>query len=177
MNLGLKNNEVRLVKYSPKWKDEFKRSKNLILDHTHIQKNRIEHIGSTSIIGMSAKPIIDIVIGVDDLEKVDKTLFKELEKAGFFRLKVNRPNEVVLAKFLDESYKVKTHFIHLVEYKGDLWHDLIFFRDYLNSNREAREEYLDVKNKYLSNASKDIIEYTNYKEEFVKEIYKKRKDF
>ncbi len=175
MNLGLKNNEVRLVEYSPKWKDEFERSKNLILDHTHIPENRIEHIGSTSIIGMLAKPIIDIVIGVDDLEKVDKTLFKELEKAGFFRLKVNRPNEIVLAKFLDESYKVKTHFIHLVEYKKDLWHNLIFFRDYLNSNKEAREKYLDIKKKYVSKSSTGIIDYTNYKENFVKEIYKKRK--
>lgn len=175
MNLGLKNNEVRLIEYSPKWKDEFKRSKNLILDHTHIQENRIEHIGSTSIIGMSAKPIIDIVIGVDDLEKVDKTLFKELENAGFFRLKVNRPNEIVLAKFLDESYKVKTHFIHLVEYEKDLWHNLIFFRDYLNSNKEAREKYLDIKKKYVSKSSTGIIDYTNYKENFVKEIYKKRK--
>lgn len=175
MNLGLKNNEVRLVEYSPKWRDEFERSKNLILDHTHIPENRIEHIGSTSIIGMSAKPIIDIIIGVDDLEKVDKTLFKELEKAGFFRLKVNRPNEIVLAKFLDESYKVKTHFIHLVEYKKDLWHNLIFFRDYLNNNKEDREKYLDIKKKYVSKSSTGIIDYTNYKENFVKEIYKKRK--
>jgi len=175
LNLGLKNNEVRLVEYSPKWRDEFERSKNLILDHTHIPENRIEHIGSTSIIGMSAKPIIDIIIGVDDLEKVDKTLFKELEKAGFFRLKVNRPNEIVLAKFLDESYKVKTHFIHLVEYKKDLWHNLIFFRDYLNNNKEDREKYLDIKNKYVSKSSTGIIDYTNYKENFVKEIYKKRK--
>lgn len=175
MNLGLKNNEVRLVEYSPKWKDEFERSKNLILDHTHIQENRIEHIGSTAIIDMSAKPIIDIIIGVDDLEKVDKTLFKELEKAGFFRLKVNRPNEIVLAKFLDESYKVKTHFIHLVEYKKDLWHNLIFFRNYLNSNKEARKKYLDIKKKYVSEASKGITDYTNFKENFVKEIYKKRK--
>ena len=175
MNLGLKNNEVRLVEYSPKWRGEFERSKNLILAHTHIQENRIEHIGSTSIIGMSAKPIIDIVIGVDDLEKVDKTLFKELENAGFFRLKVNRPNEIVLAKFLDESYKVKTHFIHLVEYKKDLWHNLIFFRDYLNSNKEDREKYLDIKKKYVSKSSTGIIDYTNYKENFVKEIYKKRK--
>lgn len=175
MNLGLKNNEVRLVEYSPKWRGEFERSKNLILNHTHIPENRIEHIGSTSIIGMSAKPIIDIVIGVDDLEKVDKTLFKELEKAGFFRLKVNRPNEIVLAKFLDESYKVKTHFIHLVEYKKDLWHNLIFFRDYLNNNKEDREKYLDIKKKYVSKSSTGIIDYTNYKENFVKEIYKKRK--
>lgn len=175
MNLGLKNNEVRLVEYSPKWRGEFERSKNLILNHTHIPENRIEHIGSTSIIGMSAKPIIDIIIGVDDLEKVDKTLFKELEKAGFFRLKVNRPNEIVLAKFLDESYKVKTHFIHLVEYKKDLWHNLIFFRDYLNNNKEDREKYLDIKKKYVSKSSTGIIDYTNYKENFVKEIYKKRK--
>ena len=134
MNLGLKINEVRLVDYSSKWKDEFERIKHSILKNSDLDEEIIQHIGSTAIVGMSAKPIIDIVIGIDDLENISKELFKSLEKVGFLRLKVNRPNELVLAKFLDNTYQNKTHSIHLVEYKEELWNDLIFFRDYLNDH-------------------------------------------
>lgn len=103
MNLGLKINEVRLVDYSSKWKDEFERIKHSILKNSDLDEEIIQHIGSTAIVGMSAKPIIDIVIGIDDLENISKELFKSLEKVGFLRLKVNRPNELVLAKFLDNT--------------------------------------------------------------------------
>ena len=174
LKLGLENNEIRLEPYNPEWKDEFLRVKYDLLNHTDLQASRIEHIGSTAIEGMSAKPIIDIVTGIDYLEKVDKTLFKGLEKAGFLRLKVSRPNEIVLAKFTDDTYKIKTHFIHLVEYNKDLWNNLIFFRDYLNTHEDVRKEYLDIKQDFLKHSSTGIKEYTNSKEAFVREIYEKR---
>lgn len=69
MNLGLDSIEVRLVDYSSKWKDEFERIKHSILKNTDFDEERIQHIGSTAIVGMSAKPIIDIAIGIDDLKK------------------------------------------------------------------------------------------------------------
>lgn len=174
MNLGLESNEVRLVDYSSKWKDEFERIKHSILKNTDLDEERIQHIGSTAIVGMSAKPIIDIAIGIDDLENISKELFKSLEKVGFLRLKVDRPNEIVLAKFLDNTYQNKTHFIHLVEYKEELWNDLIFFRDYLNDNKSARDRYLDIKKSYADKNSIGINEYTSFKESFVKEINQKR---
>src|SRR5699024_3903970 len=132
MNLGLKINEVRLVDYSSKWKDEFERIKHSILKNSDLDEEIIQHIGGTAIVGMSAKPIIDIVIDIDDLENISKELCKRLEKIGFLRIKVNRTNELVLTKFLDNKYQNKTHSIHLVEYKEELCNDLIFFRDYLN---------------------------------------------
>lgn len=174
MQLGLKNDEIRLEKYTDKWHYEFIKVKNELLKHTQLEECRIEHIGSTSIQGMSAKPIIDIVIGVDNLKEVDEELFNSFRKAGFLRLRVEKPNEIVLAKFTDETYQVKTHFIHLVEYQQEIWNTLIFFRDYLNSNEEARKEYLDIKTSYLKNTSSGIKEYTDFKEDFVKFIYNKR---
>src|SRR5690606_17169882 len=123
---------------------------------------------------MSAKPIIDIIAGVDDLQKVDKPLLKSFSKAGFLRLKVERPGEIVLAKFIDDTYKEKTHFIHLVEYQKELWNNLIFFRDYLNTNEDAKTQYLDIKLGYLKDSTKGIKEYTDFKEEFVKGIFAKR---
>ncbi|WP_345244338.1 GrpB family protein [Pontibacillus salipaludis] len=149
--------------------------KNEIVEYTNLSENRIQHIGSTAIKGMSAKPIIDILVGVDDLSEVDKPLLKNFSKIGFLRLKVERPGEIVLAKFTDDTYEEKTHFIHLVEYQKELWGNLVFFRDYLNSNETARKEYLDIKMDYLKNSSTGVSEYTDFKEEFVKSIFEKRK--
>ncbi|MFC0015563.1 GrpB family protein [Allobacillus sp. GCM10007491] len=115
--------------------------------------------------------LIDIVVGVDDLATVDKPLLKGLSKADFLRLKVKRPDEIVLAKFTDDTYEKKTHFIHLVEYHKDLWKNLIYFRDYLNSNPEAREEYLELKKEYLKQSSTAVSDYTNHKVKFVKSIF------
>ncbi|MFC0015471.1 MULTISPECIES: GrpB family protein [Allobacillus] len=176
MQLGLGYNEVRLVSYTPEWKEEFIKVKKELMKHTNLEENRIEHIGSTAIKGMSAKPIIDIIVGVDDLQMVDKPLTKKFYQAGFLKLKVERPGEIVLAKFTDDTYKEKTHFIHLVDYQKELWKNLIFFRDYLNSNEAARERYLEIKLEYLKDSSTGVNEYTNFKEEFVKEIFTKRTD-
>jgi len=175
VNLGLNSDEVRLVDYTPEWNDEFIRVKNKLLENTTLEGNRIQHIGSTAIKGMAAKPIIDILVGVDDLNRLDKALFKGFSRSGFLRLKVERPGEIVLAKFTDDTYKVKTHYIHLVEYQKKLWNNLIFFKNYLNSNESARKHYLEIKLEYLKISSTGVNDYTDFKEEFVNEILKKRK--
>ncbi|MCD5324411.1 MULTISPECIES: GrpB family protein [Pontibacillus] len=175
MKLGLKRDEVRIVEYTPGWQEEFNRVRKELVEYTNMDEHRIQHIGSTAIRGMAAKPIIDLVVGVDDLGQVDKPLLKNFNEAGFLRLKVERPEEIVLAKFTDDTYEEKTHFIHLVEYQKELWNNLIFFRDYLNSNETARKEYLDIKREYLKNSSTGVSEYTNFKEAFVRSIFEKRR--
>ncbi|MFD1031602.1 GrpB family protein [Metaplanococcus flavidus] len=176
MNLGLKKDEVKIVEYTREWKEEFIRVQKELVEYAKLDENRIEHIGSTAIEGMSAKPILDLAVGVDDLSQVDKDLLQALQKAGFLRLKVERPGEVVLAKFRDDSYQEKTHFIHLIEYQQELWNDLVFFRDYLNGNEAARMQYLGIKLTYLKTSSTGIKEYTDFKEAFVKETLQKRAD-
>lgn len=174
MNLGLKKDEVRLVEYTPEWHEEFIRVQKELTEYTGLDENRIAHIGSTAIEGMSAKPILDIAVGVDDLNQVDKEFFKSFQRAGFLRLKVERPGEIVLAKFTDDTYQEKTHFIHLVEFQKELWNKLIFFRDYLNAHEAARSEYLAIKMAYLKSSSTGISAYTDSKEAFVRDINEKR---
>lgn len=174
MKLGLKRDEIKLADFTPEWNDEFIRIKKEILKNLNIESDRVEHIGSTAIKGMAAKPILDILIGVDQIEKVDKSIFTGLKDVGFLRLRIERPKEVVLAKFSDETYQEKTHYIHLVEFQKDIWSNLIFFRDYLNSNESERRKYLQIKMEYLKKSSTGISEYTDYKEEFVKNILNKK---
>lgn len=174
MELGLRGNEVKIVSYTDEWQSEFLRVKKEIHQQTKIKENRIEHIGSTAIKGMSAKPIVDIVVAVDDLTILDSSIIKGLKAIGFLRLRVERPGEIVFAKFTDDSYEEKTHYIHLVEYEKELWKNLIFFRDYLNKNENARKDYTNLKLDYLAANTTGIKEYTDYKDTFVKNIFKKR---
>ena len=175
MKLGLEKNEVRIVPYDPEWKDEFSKVKKEIQSLVGIDENRIQHIGSTAIDGICAKPIIDILLGLDDVNEMDKAFERKLRTIGFYRLRVKRPNEVVFAKFADETFSVKTHFIHVVTFNEELWTNLIFFRDYLNENGPAKNEYMNIKNEYLrQNVSTDVNEYTDFKEQFVQGIFAKR---
>ncbi|WP_080844249.1 GrpB family protein [Cytobacillus gottheilii] len=174
MQLGLKRDEIRLVDYNPEWTKEFNRVRDHLLQNIQVNENWIQHIGSTAIKEMPAKPILDILVGVNDLNNVNSSLFTSLKNCGFLRLKVERPGEIVLAKFTDQTYEVRTHYIHLTEYRNELWNNLIFFRDYLNSNETARQRYLEIKKEYLKKSSTGINEYTEYKEEFVRDIYNKR---
>ncbi|MUV38262.1 Dephospho-CoA kinase [Lentibacillus sp. JNUCC-1] len=174
MKLGLKRNEVRLEDFHPEWQGEFERVKQEIEHYTQIAGERIAHIGSTAIKGMKAKPIIDILIGVNDIEDVNQSLFQGLKKAGFLRLRVERPQEIVCAKFTDSTYESKTHFIHLVDYQGELWKNLIFFKDYLNHYEKVRTEYAQLKADYTHTSNTGIKDYTDHKEAFVKNIFAKR---
>lgn len=175
MKLGLTKGEVKLVPYTSEWKTEFINIKKEIVHATGANDNRIEHIGSTAITNMVAKPIIDILIGVDDLTTVNAVFFKNLQKVGFLRLRVERQEEIVLAKFTDDSYEVKTHYIHLVDFSKDLWNNFIYFRDYLNGNEDMREEYKKLKIALADRKGMQIMEYTDLKEPFVKSIYATRK--
>lgn len=174
MKLGLSKDEVRLVPYDNEWKNEFLRMKREIINHTNLNDACIQHIGSTSIVSIMTKPILDIVVGVDDINDVDKKIISRLKKAGFLRLAVERPAEIVFAKFVDDTYQVKTHFIHLVDYNKELWNNLIFFRDYLNSNEAERNEYQNLKMDYVKSNTGGIGDYTDHKKEFVNRIYAKR---
>ncbi|MBT2636904.1 GrpB family protein [Bacillus sp. ISL-39] len=174
MKLGLKRDEVKLDTYTPEWSNEFDRVKNAIIKNTKIAEQQIEHIGSTSILGMDAKPIIDILVGVDDITNLDEGIISGFKNIGFLRLKVQRSSEIVFSRFTDETFLVKTHFIHLVEYRKELWKNLIFFRDHLNSYEDAKLEYLKVKKAYLEKSSTGINEYTAHKEDFVKKIFSLR---
>ncbi|MGE1164480.1 GrpB family protein [Peribacillus simplex] len=175
MNLGMPGNEVKLVAHNQEWTEEFLKVQEDIKNSTALGVERIEHIGSTAIKEIVAKPILDILVGIDSFETLEDSFFKKFQKIGFYKLKVVRENEIVLAKFIDTSFKEKTHFIHLVKYKGTLWSDLIFFRDYLNSNQSARKEYEELKLAFVQNQKGDINDYTNHKEDFVKKVIEKNK--
>ncbi|MCG7514894.1 GrpB family protein [Vibrio sp. MMH1-50] len=170
MKLGLANHKVDVVKHDPAWRQEFARSRSELALVTEIPPTQIEHIGRTAILDMPAKPIIDIVLGIEHFPHVSPKLIDALKSVGFLRLKVEKQDEIVFAKFTDDSYQVKTHYLHLTQYQGQLWRDWIQFRDRLNGNAELRSEYLALKFSLVKQAEITIEKYTDAKTSLVRKV-------
>ncbi len=132
--IGLEKEIVRLIDYQPEWPELFEIEKNKlqnILGNSHIL---IEHIGSTSIPGIKAKPIIDIMIGINAFND-GFDLAKKLENANY---RYKGENGIPGRHYFDYGNPSIYH-LHMVEINSDFWIDHISFRDHLRINRETRE--------------------------------------
>ncbi len=165
--IGLKRGTVKLIPYSPKWKDSFEKEKRRLQKSLGDFVISIEHIGSTAVPGVSAKPIIDIAVVVKSIKSPDK-LIKLLETLGY---EYKQDNDVLGRLFFTKGpEKKRTHYIHVVELKGKEWKNLILFRDYLLSHKKAVHQYTELKNKLAKSYALDRKSYTSGKDEFIKTI-------
>ena len=145
--LGLKRDTVQLCEHEQAWEIE---AQNTILRLKEILGaviKDIQHVGSTSIPSIKAKPIIDIAIAVDDFEDV-LLLEEELKKQGFYyRPQVDLGEQLLFASgsYYDGTGDLQTHFIHIVKTGSMDWRNYINFRDYLNSTHAVAKEYEDLK--------------------------------
>ena len=145
--LGLKRGTVQLCEHEQAWEIE---AQNTILRLKEILGaviKDIQHVGSTSIPSIKAKPIIDIAIAVDDFEDV-LLLEEELKKQGFYyRPKVDLGEQLLFASgsYYDSTGDLQTHFIHIVKTGSMDWRNYINFRDYLNSRPVVAKAYEDLK--------------------------------
>ena len=100
----------------------------------------IQHIGSTSITGIKAKPIIDIAVGVSSFEKLE-FFFNKLKKYSICK-SIGQPFDNIVLFSRDElttGYRVNN--IQIVIYGSDKWNSHILFRDYMNPRPDKAQEY------------------------------------
>lgn len=155
-----------------KWSAYYSKEKARILqvfDKSDIES--IEHIGSTAVPGLKAKPTIDILIGIS--EKVpDDRIIESLRSAGYEYINKpeNPPPHMMFVKgYTKQGFKGQAFHIH-VRYKGD-W-DEIYFRDYLRNNRKAAKAYEDLKLILAEKYKNDREAYTSEKTKFIEKINK-----
>jgi len=145
--LGLKRGTVLLCKHSEEWETEAEKTiKTLKIILGDIIKD-IQHIGSTSIYSIKAKPIIDIVVAVDNFDDVLDSEAKMRGNGFFYRPSDDIDNQLLFASgsMYDGTGDLQTHFIHIVKTDSMEHINYINFRDYLNSNPEVAREYENLK--------------------------------
>ena len=165
MSIGMKRGTVYLGPHQEEWEraaEETIQTLKNILGSVAVD---IQHIGSTSIRTISAKPIIDIAIAVNDYELI-LSKRDELEKAEIVFRFDERPDQLLFVMG-DFEKDTRSHHIHVVLYGSDEWNNYINFRDYLNSNTEAAREYEAVKLSLAEQYPDDRIAYTDGKQEVI----------
>jgi GrpB-like predicted nucleotidyltransferase (UPF0157 family) len=163
---------VNLVPYDPSWPHQFEAERALLEPVlSPWLAGPIEHIGSTAVEGLTAKPIIDIMVGVRDLaSSVDaRAALVPLDYMYF----PYRPN--VMHWFCKPSPARRTHHLHLVPVQSPLWWERLAFRDYLRNSASATAEYAALKEALAAQHRFDREAYTEAKGEFVQSILARTK--
>lgn len=129
----------------------------------------IEHIGSTSVTGLAAKPIIDIMIGLRDFSVADR-LVPEIVALGYIYIPKYEKEMPYRRYFKKVAGGVSTHHIHMVQAGGDFWQRHLLFRDYLMANPDVAAAYAVLKKELAKLEWDDTNDYADAKTAFVKNI-------
>jgi len=154
---------VKVVKYNPKWIEEFEKESKELENQIGNITNNIYHIGSTAVPGLKAKPIIDIILGVKSLALLDSNNSK-LESLGYEAM-----GELGIKgrRYFRKGGDNRTHQIHAFK-SGDsniIRH--LAFRDYLIEHTEIAKEYGELKYNIAQKCNNDIEKYCDEKDAFV----------
>lgn len=175
--------EIAIVPYDPKWVEAFRREKE------HLRAclpsglvGRIEHFGSTAVPGMAAKPIVDMLVEVTDLEETRIRIAPLLESQGydyFWRPTFGEDGPPFYAWFIkrDAASGARTHHIHMVERDFTEHWDRLLFRDYLIEHRGVAAEYAALKRRLASQLSHDRVAYTRGKTRFIVQATERAKRY
>ena len=166
--LGCERHLVRLVPYQSAWAELFRQEAERLSAALGDRVVRVEHVGSTAVPGLDAKPILDIVVAVRDM--TDAAVFEDaLRPLGYIHKAENdRPGRLYFAKRLPDDRS--THHLNITELGTECWFTHVAFRDYLREHPEAREEYRRLKQDLARRYQHDRAAYQEGKEEFITRI-------
>ncbi|MDQ8039107.1 MAG: GNAT family N-acetyltransferase [Rickettsiella sp.] len=173
-----KTDSIKLVPYRSQWPKmaelEIKTLQE-ILPKKHLLD--IQHVGSTAIPGIIAKPIIDILIAVDSLAAVKQITIEKLAVLGYQYWQDNPDTEkMFFVKGMPPFAEQRTHHVHIVEPGSKHWQEKMLFRDYLLTHSRSVTDYENLKKELAQKHRHDREQYTAAKAQFVNEILYKAKE-
>ena len=164
--------KIVVVPYDPSWYERYRREAMKITEIMGEQAVSIHHIGSTSIPNMKAKPIIDILVEVKNLETMDE-LNDNMMKEGYLpKGEHGIPGRRYFVKSVGAT---RTHHVHMFQTGNPEIERHLVFRDYLITHPEEAQAYGRLKEALAQRFPEDGLSYTTEKDEFIKRIEHKAK--
>ena len=158
---------VEIVDYDPSWPGRFEE------EATELRRalaawlvGSIEHIGSTAISGLAAKPVIDIMAGVETLD-ASRPAISAMADLGYCYAPYRPDSEHWFCK---PSPALRTHHLHLIPFESRRWTEAIAFRDYLRAHSQIATEYEGLKRQLAEKYRFDREAYTEAKGPFIARI-------
>jgi GrpB-like predicted nucleotidyltransferase (UPF0157 family) len=157
--------EVALAPYDPSWPALFAHERERLLSSLP-QMLAVEHIGSTAVPGLPAKPIIDILAGVPSIAAADG-LIEPILALGYTTSREFNATLTDRRWFMRSSHGKRTHHLHVVVHGGQVWLDRLRFRDLLRLDTGLAQSYLQLKTELAVRFRQDREAYTQGKTAFV----------
>lgn len=157
---------IIIVEYSPAWPHLFVEERKNIEQLHKEGILRIEHVGSTSVPGLSAKPTIDIMAGLANLDALDE-LVEPLKGIGYQYWGEHEP-EASGWHYFDKGSTPKRFHLHVVCIDSEFWKSHLVFRDYLRRHPDVAAEYQVLKMRLAREYGSDRMGYNAAKTDFIK---------
>ncbi|MHC4235325.1 MAG: GrpB family protein [Planctomycetota bacterium] len=157
---------IVVVPYDPEWPALFEQERAALTRIFPPSVAAIEHIGSTAVTGLGAKPVIDIMVGVDQLAAVVGRI-AAVEDLGYEYVPEYESELPDRRYFRKPREQPRTHHLHAVERESEFWRRHLQFRDFLRANAEAVRDYYELKCRLSREYGQDHIAYTEAKSEFI----------
>ncbi|MFD2829639.1 GrpB family protein [Corticicoccus populi] len=166
--LGLPRGTVFLSEWTKEWAETFIIEKNKIESVFPDENIRVHHIGSTSVEGLKAKPILDIGMEINNFEDI-KEYIQGLERIGY----KNMGSSILPERYYFIKGEPRTHQIHLFEKGNSFLEEQITFRDILRKNNSIKERYELLKIKLVEAHAEDKHKYAEMKTGFIHDVLEK----
>lgn len=168
--LGLAQGTVRLTEYQAEWVTHYEREAKVLSTALARYLVHVEHVGSTAVPGLPAKPIIDLMGGLQRIEDV-AACRPVLERLGYeYMGEYGIPDRHFFVKG-----DPRTHHLHLVEVASSFWVDHLVFRDYLRCHPDTAAAYARLKQELAARHAGDREAYTDSKTAFISDVLAKAK--
>jgi GrpB-like predicted nucleotidyltransferase (UPF0157 family) len=156
---------VRVVTYRPEWRGLYERECRALLECAGHLAVGVEHVGSTAVAGLDAKPIIDIALAITSTEVIPR-LKRPLRDLGYIdRGDADAHGGHLFVK--ESAPDVRTSHLHVVAADDPQWHGWLLFRDELRADEELRARYALPKKALQERFAEDRMGYTNAKKGFI----------
>lgn len=158
---------VILVAYDPDWPRRFEQERSVLAAVFAESEAAIEHVGSTAIPGLRAKPVIDILVGVSKLTEAEGRS-AAVQAAGYEYVQKYETQLPERRYYRKPRLGPRAYHLHCVVKDGDLWVRHLAFRNYLRAHPEAAAAYDELKRQLAVRCSKE--DYTDGKSPFIQAI-------
>ncbi len=167
--LGVRKGDLQLCEHQQSWADEARQICEQIIAHVGQHLVDVQHVGSTSIRDVRAKPILDFAIGVQSMSNI-KELIDGLVSMNYIDRGLG-PGSIGHLLVYETSPLFRTQHIHIVEHGSNYWLHYVRFRDHMNSNDADRTKLKSFKEQ-MHQSRADRKRYQSEKARFVEEVWK-----
>jgi len=156
---------IEVVSYDSTWPKLFEEEAKRLLAGITEKINAVEHFGSTSVPGMSGKPVVDLLFGADDMAQAHKVA-EQIAKLGYENLgEVLVPGRVYLRRRGSPNFNAV-----VVVHDGELWKYFVLVRDYLRAHSDEVEAYSAAKRETVDSGATMFLDYSYKKAPFLKAL-------